>query len=67
MSEPRTFDAFSFVVGVLALTSACLVLLDQSGHGHVDGAVAGACLLLALGLTGLTRAVLRLRGPQQPG
>jgi hypothetical protein len=67
MSEPRTFDAFSFVVGLLALIGAGLALLDQSGHTHVDGTVAGACLLLAIGLTGLTRAALRLRGPRPPG
>lgn len=66
MSEPRTFDAFSFVVGLLALIGAGLALLDQSGHSHVDGAVAGAALLLAFGLAGVTRAALRLRGPRAP-
>ena len=67
MSEPRTFDVFSFVIGVLTLIGAGLAVLDHEGQISVDGGVAAAGLLLAIGLAGVTRAALRLRGPRPPG
>lgn len=67
MPETRTFDSFSFVVGLLAVLGAGLALLDRAGEVHVDGGVTAAAFLIALGVAGLVRAGLRLRGPRSPG
>lgn len=67
MPERRSFDSFSFVVGLLALLGAGLALLDRADEVQVDGGVTAAALLLTLGVAGLVKAALRLRGPQSPG
>ena len=67
MAEPRSFDSFSFVVGLLALVAASLALLDRAGELQVDGGVTAAALLLVVGVAGLVKAALRLRGPRPPG
>ena len=60
MADDR-FDPLSFLTGVLALVGAGLVLLARSDVVEVDEAVVAAALLLAGGLVGAVRAVLRLR------
>ena len=67
MPEPRAFDGFSFVVGLLAMIGAGLVLLDRAGDVQVDGGVTAASFLLAIGVAGLVKAAVRLRGPRPPG
>jgi hypothetical protein len=67
MAEPRAFDAFSFVVGLLALSGAGLALLDRAGEVQVDGGVTAAAFLLAVAVAGLVKAAMRLRGPRPPG
>ena len=67
MPEPRVFDGFSFVVGLLALIGAGLALLDRAGAVDVDGAVTAAAFLLVAGVAGVVKAAMRLRGPRSPG
>ena len=67
MAETRAFDTFSFVVGLLALIGAGLALLDRAGEVQVDGGVTAAAFLLTLGVAGLVKAAMRLRGPQPRG
>lgn len=57
----RRRDSFSFVVGLLAVLTGGLFLLDRGDVVEVDGGVTVAALVLLVGALAVLRSLLSLR------
>lgn len=67
-SERHAFQLGSLIMGLLVIAVGVLFLVNEQGVIDVDEAVAGAALLLVVGIASIVRAVVRLlNGRSTPG
>ncbi len=64
--ERHEFQLGSLIMGLLVLAVGVLFLVNEQDVIDVDEAVAGAALLLVVGVASIVRAVVQLLGRRTP-